>query len=232
MTMPAIDHDDRLHRALNYPYDWPGACFLFRDSAAHTVDDRPARRRGRTPVVAFGSNKSPEQLTRKFGALADADAILVEACRIADHDVVHAARITSYGALPAAMVPAAGVTVTVAVTWLDDAQLVQMDASELVGVNYGRDPMGLHVELADGTQIDHAEFYATTHEPLHLDGVVVSHADIEATGRRGPAARNDELLRRAHARHAADHDFEVFLLRLSGEPDYRKDITVKLKAGL
>lgn len=230
--MPPEARDVRLHRALNYPYDWPGQCFLFRDGAAAPVDDRVRRRAGRTPVVAFGSNRAPEQLQRKFGALDDTAAVLVEACRVPDHDVVHAARITSYGALPAAMIPAPGVTVTVAVTWLNAGQLEHMDATESVGVNYGRDPIGLHVELADGTVIEHAEFYRTTHDPLRVDGVVVSHAAIAATGRTGPAARNDDLLRRAHARHAGEHQFEDFLLRLVDDLGYRQDITARLKLGL
>jgi len=75
---------------------------------------------------------------------------------------VHAARVTTYGALPAAMIRSPGLTVTVAITWLDADQLARMDASERVGVNYGRSRVGDPVRLADGTAIGHAEFCDTT----------------------------------------------------------------------
>jgi len=230
--MTPADRDERLHRALNYPYDWPGACYLFHGRAAHAVDSRAARRAGRTPVLAYGSNRSPEQLARKFGALQQAQAILVETGSLEGFDVVHSAHITSYGAIPAALHPAPGVRVTVAVTWLSADQLETMDRSESAGLNYGRQHIGVDVTLADGTVIAHAEGYRTTHGPLEVDGVVASHADIPASGRPGPALRNPELLRRAHAVFAPELELEAFLLRLSRDRDYRLALTRRLQRGL
>jgi gamma-glutamylcyclotransferase (GGCT)/AIG2-like uncharacterized protein YtfP len=226
------DRAERLHRALNYPYHWPGACYLYCDGEAHPVDERAARRESRTPVLAFGSNRSPDQLQRKFGALDAASAILVEECVIDGFDVVHAARFTSYAALPAAMVPAPGVRVRVAVTWLDADQLEHMDLTEAVGVNYRRERIGVPAELPDGSRIDHAEFYRTTHEPLRLDGEVVAHGAIAAEGRTGPALGNRELLEIAHATHAPEIDLEGFLLRLGEDDAYRAGLSARLKAGL
>jgi len=230
--MTPADRAQRLHRALNYPYDWPGACYLYREGAAHPVDSRHGRRQARTPVLAYGSNRSPEQLARKFGPLTDAQAILVETCSLEGFDVVHSAHVTSYGAIPAALHPAPGVTVTVAVTWLSETQLEIMDRSESAGLNYGREHIGVDVVLADGTVIGHAEGYRTTHGPLEIDGAVVSHADVPAAGRRGPVLRNPELLRHAHAAFAAKLELEAFLLRLSRDRDYRTEITKRLRRGL
>lgn len=230
--MTPADRALRLHRALDYPYGWPGACYLYREGGAHPVDSREDRRRGCTPVLACGSNRSPEQLSRKFGPLSDADAILVEACRLDGFDVVHSAHITRYGAIPAALHPAPGVTVAVAVTWLSPPQLEIMDRSESVGLNYDRLRIGADVTLADGTVIAHAEVYRSIRGPLQVGGAVVAHADVTALGRRAPALRSPDLLRRAHAAFAPGVALETFVLRLGRDRGYRMALTRRLQRGL
>lgn len=232
-TEPRSEADDEaLRRALDYPYGWPGACFAFHGGHAHEVFDRAAMRRGRTPVLAYGSNRAPAQLYRKFGSLPAASAILVERCELDGFDIVHSAHVTSYGAIPAALLPRAGVSVVVAVTWLSDAQVAQMDLSERTGRNYGRRPLGVIARLGDGAMFDAVEAYFTDHGPLHVDGEIVGQADIEARGRPGSGLRNAEVLARAHRAFAADKAFEDFVLRLARDEAYRDDITERLKAGL
>ena len=62
--------DNDIHRALNYPYPWDGQSYLFYAGRQQRVD-RPIEslRNNRTPVLAYGSNRSAEQLKRKFGIL-------------------------------------------------------------------------------------------------------------------------------------------------------------------
>ncbi len=224
--------DATLRRALDYPYGWPGACYAFHGGHAHAVFDRAALRRGRRPVLAYGSNRAPAQLCRKFGALPAASAILVERCELDGFDIVHSAHVTSYGAIPAALLPRAGVSVVIAVTWLDDQQVEEMDQSERAGRNYGRRELGVDARLGDGATFGNVEAYFTDHGPLHVDGDIVSQADIEARGRPGRGLRNAEVLSRAHGAFATDIAFEAFVIRLARDEAYRDEVTSRLKAGL
>ncbi len=237
-TPPSADpgepsHSDRtLSRALDYPYARPDRCYLFHNSSVKPASGRDSYREGRTPILAYGSNRAPEQLHRKFGDLPQREAILVEMCDISGWDVVHSAHVTSYGAIPAALHEAEDVSVKVAVTWLSGKQLEIMDKSEHAGQNYGREHLGRTALLADGASIDEVQAYKTIHGPLFFDNRIASHADIEARGRINRAFTNAELLRYAHAEFDSERCFEVFLLQLAGNPLFRNSVTEKLKTGL
>ncbi|KAA3621553.1 MAG: hypothetical protein DWQ08_13885 [Proteobacteria bacterium] len=226
------EREDRLHRALNYPYEWPGTCYLFHGGRAHPVTHREPLRNGRIPVLAYGSNRAPEQLVRKFGALDAADAIFVERCEISGWDVVHSAHVTSYGAVPAALHVHEDVTVTVAITWLNHEQVKAMDISERAGRNYGRERLGRTAILSDGIACDAVEAYITTHGPLTVEEEIVGHADVDARGRSRFALRNAEVLARAHREIAPAVAFEDFVIRLSTDAPYRERVTGRLKEGL
>ncbi len=231
-SVQAAGDGDALRRALDYPYAWPGACFAFHGGRAHVVQEREALRQGRTPVLAYGSNRAPQQLARKFGSLPERRAILVERCEITGFDVVHSAHVTSYGAIPAALYPHAGVTAVVAVTWLDAEQLRAMDLSERAGRNYGRVPLGGTVTLGDGSTSSAVQAYHTSHGALHVDARIVSHADVEARGRPRPGLRNVEVLTRVHRVVAPSTPFEDFVLELVRDENFRDRVTDRLKAGL
>lgn len=219
-------------RAVDYPYRWPGRSYLFHGGRAHPVVERERWREGRVPVLAYGSNRAPEQLARKFGVLAPNRAILVERCELPGFDVVHSAHVTSYGAIPAALAEHPAVTVTVAVTWLDREQVAIMDASERAGCNYGRLRLPRTVTLDDGSGSDAVEAYLTRHGSLAVDGRVASHGDIEALGRGTPTIRHREVLALAHRHLAPETDFETFVLHLARDPAWRERATRRLKEGL
>ena len=81
-------HMQRLHRARNYPYDFPAHSFTYRDGALG--DFEPALTDNRTPVLAIGSNQSPQRLAQKFGHDAS-HVIPVQRAQLADFDVVFSA---------------------------------------------------------------------------------------------------------------------------------------------
>ena len=58
--------DPLILRALNYPYSYPAYDFVLDNGSAAPLQDRRSLE-GRIPVLAIGSNRSPEQLLRKFG---------------------------------------------------------------------------------------------------------------------------------------------------------------------
>lgn len=222
----------RIERALNYPYQWPADCYLFHGGRAHPVTRRDPHREQRVPVLAYGSNRSPEQLGRKFGDLATSDAILVERCEVRGWDVVHSAHVTRYGAVPAALHQQDEVTIQVAITWLNREQVRTMDLSEQAGRNYGRSPIGGSARLGDGDNCDTVQAYLTSHGPLTVSNEIVSHAAIDAHGRPRTALHNVEVLRRAHRAFGDELTFELFVIRLVEDSDYRERITDRLKQGL
>ena len=66
--LPESD-DDLLALAKGYPYRPPAGSYLFAEGGARPLaagTDAPELFRGRVPVVAHGSNRSAEQLARKF----------------------------------------------------------------------------------------------------------------------------------------------------------------------
>ncbi len=225
--------DPRIKRALDYPYHWSGDCFVFHDGGPHPVapGQRKELRRERTPVLAYGSNRAPEQLARKFGRLPLANAILVERCHVEHWDVVHSAHITSYGAVPAALHRSPGTRIKVAVTWLDDEQLAAMDHSESAGRNYARQAIGAARVGDDGFETL-VEAYLTSHGPLRIGSEVAGHGDIEAEGRILPAIAHREVLRRIHQKWGAGSDFADFVLELAEDAEFRGRITDLLKHGL
>ena len=229
---PAPTSEGMLERALHYPYPWPDSCYLFHGNEAHPVEDRAVARGERTPVLAYGSNRSPHQLRRKFGALDRSRAILVERCRIVGFDVVHSAHITSYGAIPAALHVNPRVCVVVAVTWLDDEQLSLMDISERAGRNYAREVLPATAILGDDTHRSDVQAYLTSHGPLRIGDEIVGQADIEASGRTHPALGNLDVLHRIHKHMDGTLEFEQFIIRLATDESYRDRVTDRLKMGL
>ena len=149
-------------RALGYPYPRPGLSYLFScrsgahaeiqawpagslpvpthpnvlceflaaNGAPHWVNDLTDR----CPVLAYGSNASPEQLYRKFGSLVAVEPgdklIPVFRGTLDDHDVVYSASLASYGSVPATLQQSLGTTCQVFVTMLTPLQLQVMHESE------------------------------------------------------------------------------------------------------
>lgn len=122
-----------VHRAKSYPYARPSASFLFENGKAVDVNAgellQHADARSLVPVLALGSNASPEQLGRKF-AKWSAVSIPVVTCTLQDFDVGYAPLITSYGSVPATLVPSSGTNVKAAVTYLSGELLEAMHATE------------------------------------------------------------------------------------------------------
>lgn len=127
------DPDAGLRRAFGYPYAAPRQSWQFHDGRVEAFD--PDQRAGRTPVLAIGSNRAPEQLARKYAALPGT-LIPVERVFLRDFDVVYAATLTRYGAVPAMLQHVPGSRVELMLTWLTEAQLARMHTTELGAANY------------------------------------------------------------------------------------------------
>lgn len=219
-----MNDSDTLRRARTYPYDAPAGSYTWHHGEVR--DFAPEDRRGRTPVLAFGSNRAPERLHQKFAHLGN-HRIPVEAARLTDFDVVYAAHITSYGAVPAMLQRVPGVAVDIAVTWLDDAQLPIMHDSEMSAANYvfaRLDDVAL--SLSGGGSADHAFCYVGTRgHLLSDDGGTIPLLAIRAEGRRDSAAATGEVLEMIRSRVTDCRDADQFVLDLVRDETYRRHVS-------
>lgn len=233
VTVIPTESDDEaaVRLALDYPYERHPHAFWFEDGAAGAARTIDEARRGRLPVLAFGSNAAPVQLSRKFADRPCTDRLYVEPAALHGWDVIYAARITSYGAIPARMIEADSCTAQTHITWLAPDQLAWMDETEGSWYRRGRLPTGRAVD-AFGATIDTVEAYVGGGDALLIDGQPAALAAVKTTGRRMRAHYTADL----HGRLAAAGRFagtvEAFVLRLVRDPGFAEEMKALLRRGL
>lgn len=135
--------DDRLitirpltdqQRADDYPYAAPQSAYVikqgkYREIAAGEVPDLT----GRVALLSVGSNRSPQQLLRKFG---DEAVLPVTTALLKNCDIIHSACFSYYGAVPCSAVPCEGTDILLNAVWLTPEQLQIMHDTEAVGIAY------------------------------------------------------------------------------------------------
>ncbi len=161
----------RIAHALAYPFAPRPDAFVFENGQARVFD---AERDGalleeRVPILATGSNASPQRLLEKFGP---GHAIAVTRAVVPDHVVAHSAKFAAYASIPATLHRWEGARVRVHVTWLTAPQLEIMDETETLGRAYDR--VGVTAEFLDAPSAAPAQVYVSRSGALSLDGAVVS----------------------------------------------------------
>ena len=142
--------------------------------------------RGREPVLALGSNQSPDQLARKFGD-RNWGPIPVIRAKVLGYDSVYSAHIASYGSIPATLQEVGGVTASMFVTWLDQDQMMRMHETEIAGSNYSFGILdGLNTEIEVGPPIREAYVYVSNHGYLCDAGRPIPLSGISAINRKRP----------------------------------------------
>lgn len=218
---------DERTRALGYPYPaasgdcvWvDGRIFPLEgagvnDIAAaldHAGADPRARR---TPILAIGSNRAPDQLVRKFAGFDAPCALIIARAQLKDFDVVYGPGISSYGAVGGAtLAPSPGTTVEVWATWLDDAQLARMHETEglKAGIYALLELQRIELAFAAGPRWTSAEAYIQRAGALNLGGAPVALAEIHASGRRFPALRQSQAQAMLRDRFAPNLSINRFI---------------------
>ena len=211
-TFPDADLALRILHAESYPFARPACSYLFEDGAMRPLPADAVE--GRLPVIASGSNASPERLRAKFG---EDHSIPVTRAELEDFTVVFAGHFTAYGAIPATLAPHAGASADVWITWLTPEQLAIMHRSE--GVVGCREAVQRYdfIELDNielrpdrGASVSRAGAYLSR-RMLAPEGEPVRFAEM-TTGRSSLSARSQ----RAALRHAAtllepDKPFHAFM---------------------
>ncbi len=187
---------DPLRRAKAYPYRIPRKSYLLADGGhqALPADGPLPDLSGRWPVLAVGSNQSPEQLSRKFSPM-NGNAIPVIRARLFDFDTVYSAHFSNYGSVPATLQYSPGTTVTLFINWLNDQELDHMHGTEAVGFNYDFGRLeGIRLAPDHGPALDHAFAYVSRRGCLADNGEPIALAAIQAHGRRWPAFSQEQVL--------------------------------------
>jgi len=222
---------ERLALAKAYPFFIPEESFLLLDGAVRPLD--PAADglfAGRVPVLAVGSNQSPDQLRRKFAHLPAPVAVPVTRAWLADFDVVYAAHVTRYGSIPGNLCPAPGARVRLSVTWLDPDQLAAMHATEISGGSYVFGRLGgLDLAIDGGPVLREAYGYVSLQGCLRQDGGPIALAAIRAEGRFFPSLSQEAMLERLRRRCGSSRPLDDFILETIADPALRRDRTRRLR---
>lgn len=232
MPWPLPESDDALLAlARSYPFAAPGGCYLFRAGAPHPLAPDPGAFDGRVPVIAHGSNRSPDQLRRKYGRSAE---IPVTRAWLSDYDVVYSAHLTRYGAVAANLQHSPGTRAQVHVTWLDEGQLARMHETELGGeiYVYGRmDGIELALDSGPAATVETAFVYLSTRGCL-LDGVgPIGLAEVAAEARAHGALHQADAQALVRDRHRPGADLDALILEVIRRPATRRALIEEMGAG-
>lgn len=184
-----------LERALDYPYEAPGRSYLYRDGEARELPADPDLS-GRTPLLSYGANSSPQALARKL-ALHPGGELPVLRAALEGFDVVYSAHISPYGAVPATLIESPGTTAPVFVLHPTPAQHAALTATEL---NY------------DLVEVNGISAYRSKHGCLELEGSPVALAAVSSTGRTLPELDQPAILERVRANLEPHLSLEEFVL--------------------
>ena len=216
-----------LRRAKAYPFTIPSRAYVVAAGAYEELGPGapPPDISGRRPVLAVGSNQSPEQLLRKFSEPGWAPIPVVRA-RLKDFDIVYSPHVASYGSIPATLGHSPGTTVSLFVNWLTPEQEERMHDTEVSTGNYHFGKLdSIELDLDPGPALTSAFMYASRRGTLLRDGVPVALSAIEAENRHWPALHQEEIQRHARERFSPDQPLDAFILSAVENASVRKERT-------
>src|ERR1051326_4717010 len=178
--------------ALDYPFPHPRQSFIFLDGEVAAPAEVAWSSEGRTPVIAYGSNRSPDVLRRKYAQESHVMLPTLQA-KLRDFDVVYGAMVSTLGPVPATLAPSPGAICDVAVQFLTAAQLERMHGSERVGVSYGFAELPRDLIEVEGIGHCGCWFYFCLYGVLRRWGEPVALAEVRCQERRWPALTQREM---------------------------------------
>lgn len=219
-----------IQNAKAYPFLIPEASYVLEPSGWFALTSAP-QLKGRHAVIASGSNASPERLQAKYAGhmhLLEAGIPVLRA-QLHDYDAVYSAHIASYGSIPATLAYAPGTVLDVFITWLTDAQLERLHATEAVGVNYDFVKLsGINLLCDSGAALTTAHAYLSKRGCLNVGDKPVSLAAVHATGRHWRAMTQTEALEHARMQIAALEAPDAFIRHHIDSPEIRISRTESL----
>ena len=214
--------DPVISRALDYPYFSPAYDFVLDKGSVARLQDKNSLT-GRIPVLAIGSNRSPEQLLRKF---SERDVIPVTSVQLCGYDVVYAAHMASYGSIPAVLTCSPGTVIDIGINWLSRIQLERMHETEAIGINYNFGIASkLNILSGNEHKIHNVGCYLGIHGCLSLKKNPIALKEINARNRVFTALSQFEILGEIHSSNSKGIPFEAWLKHLINHNGARRNIT-------
>jgi len=218
---------DTLHRALSYPFEIPTNSYIVHGGEHQELAPCAPMPdvSGRRPVLAVGSNQSPEQLIRKFNG-SNLGPIPVIRARLKNFDIVYSPHVASYGSIPATLRHSPGTRVTLFVNWLTPAQVARMHETEIPTGNYHFGELdGIDLELDFGPAMSSAFVYSSRRGSLTRDGLPVALAAVRAENRIWPSLSQEEIQNHTRNQLAPDQPLETFIRTAIEDVSARQDRT-------
>jgi hypothetical protein len=215
---------DPVAHALSYPFRIPARSYVMAGGHCRELDaGAPAPDvAGRRPVLAAGSNQSPERLIRKYGTAAFG-AIPVVRARLHDFDIVYSAHVSAYGSIPATLWPCPGTTVTLFINWLDRPQETRMHETEVPSGNYHFGSFaGIRVRAEQGGELSAAFAYISRRGALLKGGRPVALSAVAAENRRWPALGQDQVQGHVRDRLEPGRPLDAFVRAAIDDADERR----------
>ena len=223
---------DPLWWAKSYPYQIPTRSYVLVDGGYEELPDGGPLPdlSGRQPVLACGSNQSPEVLARKLAGVIDGPVPVIRA-GVTGFDSVYSVHFSRNGSIPATFQQAPGATASLFVNWLTPVQRQRLHKSEAIGRNYDFGRLdGIQVRMDGGGVLTHAFAYVGRHGCLINDDAPVALAAVPTTGRRWPALTEEQVLTLARDRLAPDRPLDDFIRETISEEKTRLAHTETLKS--
>ena len=149
-----------------------------------------------TPVIAYGANANVDALTRKFVTSDFSGPAVVPVTKgtLQNFDVTWSPQLVFNGAMPATIVSSPGTTVSVWITWLDPAELAEMNATEGVGTLYSYGFLsGVRLDMP-GPTVTRPGIYVDCFGALKVHGRVLAISGVPASHRRFTAVGSSGAL--------------------------------------
>lgn len=191
-------------RAVEYPWPRPEGSYLMTGAGVELLGELTTRQRqrvlgeftsrGRSPLLAFGSNAAPQTLERKFAHFPEESdrEVLALTGRLHDFDVVAGAQLAFYGAMPATLFPSPGTLVCATTLWVTPAQFTQLTWSE-ISYRLGRLRTRFDVDEG-GESFDEVLAFVSRFGAFCVDGRPAALAAVPASDRRFGAFTQEQLL--------------------------------------
>jgi hypothetical protein len=221
-----------LERAVAYPFPRPpGSVMIDRGEVRELRELDPALAAGRTAVLAYGSNASPESLGWKFPDERDAVLPLVRG-RLRDFDVVYSSHIAVYGSVPATLQRSPGTAVETFVALLGERQLALVEGWE-INATYTTLDVTLDLDLGIGHGADRPRrvgAFLSRHGCLTADGAEIALAEVPASGRRFRSMTQPEAIEHARSIAAPELSLDDFVVGNVRDYERARQFTKRLPA--
>lgn len=220
-------------RAVGYPYSIPDTSYIYHNGEYEVVKEPGdwVDIKGLTPVLAVGSNQSPEQLARKFPG-ADWAPIPVSKVALIDFDTVYSAHITGYGSIAATLFSSPGTTVSLCVNWLDETHLKRMHETELGNENYEFGKLtGINLDFEYGPTMSEISLYHGLRGIYAPDGIPIPLAEVKADNRRHSDMTQRQVLGHIRDRLVPGAGLEDFVREAATDKAVRQSRTEQIGEG-